>query len=300
MNIRYRDVSSNRADKSAVKSAMYHSFRDELEKIAGEIDHDALSELSKKLRKGDIVSFKQHAADKKTLKDLAMTKALSGPIAKITGSPYSHTGLIDSIDPDTGRIKLIHNFEQGGAQGVAHQYLDELADSSSFKFSRPRVSEDVAGRAVDAARSAIGDGKYSRSDLVSMAPQEAVRRLSGENSLPSRVAAAVTGLQSNVMKGKDCDPATGICSFLPVHAYGEAMGGAKDNAMRSLVGDVKYTGSTSVSPAMLASSDVMDHIGDYTPKNLNPSVSGQAAKLGLDAVKDRLGRFGKRVLRRGL
>jgi hypothetical protein len=34
MNIRYRNVSSNRADKSAVKSAMYRAFYEELGLIA--------------------------------------------------------------------------------------------------------------------------------------------------------------------------------------------------------------------------------------------------------------------------
>lgn len=265
------------------------AFFDELEKIAADIDQAKLKELAGTLRPGDIVSFSPHAADQKSLKDLAMTSALSGAIRKATGSPYSHTAMIDSIDPDTGRIKIIHNYEQGKASGVSHAYLDEFADTTSFKFTRPRVSQDVAARAVEHARSAIGGSKYSKRDLIGMAPQEVVRNLRGQNAPVARVASAVTGLGSaaGAKLRKSCDPATGVCSYLPVHAYGQALGSEHD-AARLLAGDVDYTGRTSVSPKMLAMSDELDHVGDYVPMNLNASVRGQAKKLLRDGAAARL------------
>lgn len=48
-NIRYRDISSNRADKSPVKTAMWDAFHAELEKVAGEEAKERLGSGAKRL-----------------------------------------------------------------------------------------------------------------------------------------------------------------------------------------------------------------------------------------------------------
>ena len=285
-------------------SGIYDYFYDELMKIAGEVDKDALKKLMPSLRGGDIVSFKQHAADKTNLKDLAMTTGLSKTISEVTGSPYSHTAMIDSIEPPSagfpdGRVKLIHNFEQGKSKAVAHQYLDELADSTSFNFKRPRVAKHVSDKAVESARKQVGKAAYSKADLLTMAPQEAARNYLGKDSKATKAVRKATGLVSKAKNMQlKCDPNTGVCSFLPVSSYGEALGG-KAKALKHLVGEgFDHTGNTSVSPAMLAQSLHMDEIGDYSPKNLNKSVRKQAVTLAKNEAADFIKEKGRRVIRK--
>jgi hypothetical protein len=293
-NIRYRSISANRADKSAVKTAMWESFRDELIKIAGDVDKDALNALGKKVRRGDIVNYMQHPADKTNLKDLAMTAGVSGPISKVTGSPYSHTAMISQVMPD-GRIEIIDNFEGATGKGVRKAFLNDVADSTSFHVRRPRVAPYVSSAAADAAEAAIGNSSYSKADLLSMAPQEAARNLFGEKNKVTKAARGLTGLQStarNVVQ--NCDPATGVCSFLPIHAYGEVMGG-KQKATETLLGSgTKYVGKTTASPAMLQASDAMDEIFSYSPKNRNKSALKQGVKLLSEEGTSRL----KKLFRR--
>ena len=313
-NIRLRDVSTNRADKSAIKTAMWQAFSEELIKLAGEKNVSELKRLQGLVRPGDIVSFKQHAADKTNLKDLALTAGLSSPISKVTGSPYSHTAMVDSIDPEKG-IRLIENYEGSTNKGVGHRWLNDMADSTTFKVTRPKgYTADEAQQAVEHARQAIGKSDYSKFDLLAMGPQEAARNVLGEESRTAKAVAAVTGAASNTKSVvKNCDPATGVCSFLPVHSYGKVRGGAQE-AVDNLVGSgTKFRGATTISPARLAEAGEL--IGEVSPLNQNKSVLRQGAKLtgeaavdaGTSAVrraskkaKSVLGRLGKLRLRASL
>lgn len=293
-NIRFRSISANRADKSAVKTAMWLAFEDEMMKIAGEIDEDAFKRMSQQVRRGDIVSYMQHGADKENLKDLAMTSLVSKPISKVTGSPYSHTGIVSQVLPD-GRIEVFDNFEGAAGRGVRRSYLNDTATSTSFNIKRPRVAPYVASAAADAAEAAIGNSDYSKADLLSMVPQELSRNVTGNDSKASKAVRRVTGLGSRIRgAAQRCDPATGVCSYLPIHAYGEAMGD-KQKATTTLLGSgLKYEGPTTASPAMLQASDAMDSIFDYSPKNRNTSAVTQGAKLLRDEGVSRL----KKLLRR--
>lgn len=285
-NIRYRDISSNRADKSPVKTAMWHAFCEELDKLAGVANLEELKRMQEKVRPGDIVSFRQHAADKTNLKDLALTAGLSKPISALTGSPYSHTAMIDSIDPEKG-IKLIENYEGSTNKGVGHRWLNDMADSTTFKFTRPAgYSAAEAQQAVDHARAAVGNSDYSKFDLLAMGAQEATGKVLGKDSKVGKAVGGVTALGSNAKNmAQNCDAATGVCSFLPVHAYGKVRGGTTE-ATKNLVGEsFKHKGATNVTPAMLA--EFGDHIGDVSPLARNKSVLEQAAWLGADAVEEK-------------
>jgi hypothetical protein len=255
------------------------AFYDELVKIAGEIDEDAFDKMRKQVRRGDIVNYMQHAADKNDLKSLAMTAGVSGPISQATGSPYSHTGIVSRVLPD-GRIEVLDNFEGASGKGVRRSYLNDTADSTSFHVRRPRVMPNVASAAADAAEAAIGSSDYSKTDLLTMGPQEIARNVLGKDSKVTKAVRRATGLQSRLRNAvESCDPATGVCSFLPIHAYGEAMGG-KQKATDLLLGTgTQYMGKTTASPAMLQASDAMDEIFSYAPKNKNKSVLRQGAKL---------------------
>ena len=271
-----------------------NAFYDEMMKLAGEIDEDAFKQLSKKVRMGDIVSYMQHAADQENLKDLAMTGLVSGPISKGTGSPYSHTGMVSRVLPD-GRIEVLDNYEGAAGKGVRRSYLNDVADSTSFHVRRPRVAPYVASAAADAAEAAIGHSDYSKADLLSMAPQEIARSVLGKDSKVTKAVRKATGLGARLRgAAQQCDPATGVCSFLPIHSYGEAMGG-KQKATDLLLGSgLKYEGPTTASPAMLQASDAMDEIFSYSPKNRNKSALKQGVKLLREEAGSRL----KKLIRR--
>ena len=290
-NIRFRSISQNRADKSAVKTAMWLAFEDEMIKIAGEKDEEAFKRMAQKVRRGDIVSYMQHAADKEDLKELALTGFVSTPISKGTGSPYSHTGIVSRVLPD-GRIEVFDNYEGSEGKGVRRSYLDDVADSTSFHIRRPRVDAATAAKAADAAEAAIGHSEYSKGDLVSMAPQEITRNIFGEDSKLTKAVRKATGKIRGVKKA--CDPATGVCSFLPIHSYGEVLGGNQDATELLLGSGLKYEGPTTASPAMLQASDAMDEIASYSPKNQNKSAVMQGVKLLGDEATSRI----KKLFRR--
>lgn len=313
-NIRLRDISANRADKSATKTAMWRAFSEELIKLAGEMNKAEIKRLQEMVRPGDIVSFRQHAADKTDLKDLLLTGGISAPISKVTGSPFSHTAMVDSIDPEKG-IKLIENYEGSTSRGVGHRWLNDMADSTTFRVTRPKgYTAEEAQQAVEHARQAIGSSDYSKFDLFAMGPQEAARNILGEDSRTAKAVAAVTGAASNTKNvAQSCDPSTGVCSFLPVHSYGKVRGGSQE-AVDNLVGPgTKFRGATTVSPARLAEAGEL--IGEVSPLNQNKSVLRQGAKLTGEAAMDAgtsavsraskkaksvLGRLGKLRLRASL
>ena len=91
-----------------------------------------------------------------------------------------------------------------------------------------------------------------------------------------RLTAAVTNLQN-----KNCDPATGVCSYLPVNSYRGILG--EDdlevaNAMgANLNKKLKYSENipSAMSPGdyrRAGQEGLMDVLGEYNPKNLDPSV----------------------------
>jgi hypothetical protein len=271
-----------------------YAFYDEMMKIAGEIDEDAFKRMGQKVRRGDIVSYMQHAADKESLKELAMTGALSAPISKATGSPYSHTGIVSRVLPD-GRIEMLDNYEGASGKGVRRSYLNDTADSTSFNIRRPRVAPYVSSAAADAAEAAIGHSDYSKADLITMGPQEVSRNVLGKDSKITKAIRGATGLGSRLKNvAQDCDPATGVCSFLPIHSYGTAMGGKQEATDLLLGSGLKYRGPTTASPAMLQASDAMDEIFHYSPKNRNKSALKQGVKLLREEGASRL----KKLFRR--
>lgn len=270
------------------------AFYDEMMKIAGEIDEDAFKQMAKKVRRGDIVSYMQHAADKENLKDLAMTGLVSTPISKGSGSPYSHTGMVSQVLPD-GRIEVFDNFEGATGKGVRRSYLNDTANSTSFHIRRPRVAPYVASTAADAAEAAIGQSAYSKADLLSMAPQELARNVLGKDSKVTKAVRKATGVGSRLRgAAQQCDPATGVCSFLPIHSYGEAMGDKKKATNLLLGSGLKYEGPTTASPAMLQASDAMDEIFDYSPRNLNRS----AIKQGIELLREGAGARLRKLVRK--
>ena len=122
-----------------------------------------------------------------------------------------------------------------------------------------------------------------------MGPQELARNVLGKDSKITQGLQRATSASSNLRNlVQNCDPATGVCSYLPVHSYGEALGD-KEKATRLLLGEgAKYTGPTNVSPAALQASEEMDEIFSYSPKNRNTSALKQGISLVRQGVEDRL------------
>jgi len=277
---------------------------DYMVKTAGEIDYAALKRVSKDVRPGDIVSFIPHAADMPSIGELLGTKLVSDPVRKITKSDVSHTALVESIDPKTGRVRIIHNFERGDVKGIGYGYLDDFAESTSFKFHRPKgVSASTQQKAIEHIKNAIPHSNYSKRKLLMMAPQELIRSRRGITSVAGNLAAAGTGvvaaLNDAIVDATSKKPigklncVNGVCSAIPLYGYaksiqreGESMVSAERRAAEILNAELAHTGSTTFSPKSLVTSKTMEQVTDmYTPLNKNRSSLKQAFKLGRKALR---------------
>lgn len=279
-------------------------INDYMIKTAGEIDYAGLKRVSKNVRPGDIVSFIPHAADKSSLGGIVGAKFISDPIRKITNSDVSHTALVESIDPKTGKVRIIHNVDRGTTKGLSYGYLDDFAESTSFKFHRPKgVSAATQQKAIDYIKDAVPRSTYSKRKLVMMAPQELIRGRLGTSSIAGNLTAAGTGILSAVgdavggviakKQGRYVHCINGVCSAVPLYGYaksiqreGESIANAERRAARMLNAELAYTGHTTFSPKSLASSKSMDQVTEmYTPLNKNKSSLKQALRLGGKALK---------------
>ena len=267
-------------------------------KCAGELDEKALASFGEKIRPGDIVNFEPKLKDKlgDSVSKGAVSGVISGTIGKMTGSPESHTAMVHSVDPKTGKIKIIHNYEQGDVKKIQIADLDDFAHDTTFRAYRPKgVSAEQGQQAVDNAVASMNRNvAYPKGNLLAMGPQELLKSKLPDSKVTQatkRLTGAVTNLQN-----KNCDPATGVCSYLPVHSYRGILG-EDDLEVANAMGanlNKKHRYSRSIPSAMspgdyrrAGQEGLMDILGEYNPKNLDPSI-GHALKRRLKGVVGKL------------
>jgi hypothetical protein len=276
-----------------MRAETVYALFDELEKIAGKVDPRALAALQAQLRPGDVINFEAHRNDsiRKSLRGGAMTGAISTPIQSITGSPDNHTAIYHGVDPASGRMRIVHNYEQGGKNGTQFAYLDDFADTNSLHAYRPQnatpeMAQAAAARAGDIA--AAGGTHYSKRNLVGagvnqIAENPTVGKFPGFRGVLKRVAGAV---------GERCDPGTSICSALPVDAYQGSMG--QEKALETFTGRPAAQipdrfRALATTPGSIRSSPHMQAIGHYKPMNQETSALGagfkRLAEKGLSPLK---------------
>jgi hypothetical protein len=279
-------------------------INDYMVKTAGEIDYASLKRVSKNVRPGDLVSFIPHAADMPSVSSILGTKLISDPIRKVTKSDVSHVALVESVDPKTGRVRIIHNHELGNVKGLGYAYLDDFAENTSFKFHRPKgVSANTQKEAIKHIKNALPYSNFSKRKILMMAPQELIRGRLGMNSIAGNLASHATGVVAALndtieqavskKKGRHVKCVNGVCSTVPLYGYaksiqkkGESMASAERRAAELLNAEVAYAGSTTFSPKSLATSKSMEQVTDmYTPLNKNRSSLKQVFRLGRKALR---------------
>jgi len=241
-----------------------------LMKFAGELDIDALNRLEQSIRAGDILQFNAQGADvaRGSIRQGLSHQLLSTPIQKATGSPDHHTAVYVGKDPKTGKMMLVHNFEQSGKSGLTMEPVDKYGKTVKLTAYRPHgvTPEQALAAAEDAkAMAAGGQTSYSKRNLVGAGLQTAGEKVEG------RAGAALKRVGSQVV-GKACKPGTGICSHLPVDVYGKQLG--QERALEMFAGKKVplEMGHTSVTPASISGSKAMQRVGEYSPRNLETSM----------------------------
>ena len=282
-------------------------FCTELQKTAGDTDWDQLKQLSQNLRPGDVVNFETlfpEIAREHGLREALKSKAISGTISKVTRTPQSHTALVSQVDPETGRLTLVHNYEQG-AKATVHQVSPEdfetFTRSRKLHFYRPSGATpehglEAAAKALEAAKR---EAPYSKADLLLGAIREGTEGARLETRVPgaSTLGAVGTSLIDGVSGSgrSSCDPAAGVCSHLVAHSWGDTVGGERE--AQRLFGEVPTSGTVSrlsVTPASIAEAAVdgrLQHLGTYSPKNILGSMG--------EATRERLGSKLRALFRRG-
>lgn len=246
-------------------------------KLAGEVNRARLQELSKVLQPGDIVNFETRFGDvaqesgvRKAVKDMMISK----PIAAVTGSPQTHTAILEGIDPD-GNLRLIHNYEQG-QKAVVHrvtpEQFEEFARSRDFHFYRPQGATPAQGMtaAQRAARAAGASANYSYTDLGLSAARQGAERVK-EIAPVAGAGVELMDTVSNIKRtAANCDPASGFCSHLAADAWSEPLGGMQ-NAQRTMGTNVtNINSSLPVTPGSIhraAEAGKLQRVGVYTPAN---------------------------------
>lgn len=245
-------------------------------KTAGRVDPRALAAFGQQLQPGDVVQFQTHAGDvaQQSLRKGLMHGAISTPIQKLTGSPQHHTALFAGVDPETGRLKIIHNYEQGNKTKIVQDYLDNYAHQTSFHAYRPKglTPEMGAAAAARAAELAAGPSSYAKNNLLAAG----VRAL-GEKAPVAPVKPLASSVAARM--ATHCDPTTGICSALPVDAYTPVVG--REKAVEMMVGRSvpKQLEAIAATPASISSSPHMSAVGQYHPADQVGVARGIAQRI---------------------
>lgn len=245
-------------------------------KTAGRIDPRSLAAFGQQLQPGDVVQFQTHAGDvaQQSLRKGLMHGAISTPIQKLTGSPQHHTALFAGVDPDTGKLKIIHNYEQGNKAKIVQDYLDNYAHQTSFHAYRPHgvTPEMGAAAAARASELAAGPSSYAKNNLLAAG----VRAVSEKAPAPTVGAA---GRRLAATMATHCDPTTGICSALPVDAYTPVVG--REKAVEMMVGHQvpRHQEAIAATPASISRSRHMSPIGQYHPADQVSVARGIAQRV---------------------
>lgn len=265
----------------------------ELQKIAGDTDWGQLKQLSQNLRPGDVVNFETlfpEIAREQGLREAMKSKALSGTISRVTGTPQSHTAIVGHVDPETGRLTLVHNYEQGKkitVHQVTPENFDEFTRSRKLHFYRPAGATPEHGMAAArrAFEAAGREAPYSKADLLLGGLRAGMESAHASSRIPgaSRLGGLGTSLIDNASSiGRtNADPAAGFCSHLVSHAWSEPLG--SEHAAQSLFGHAPTAGTASrlsVTPASIAEAAAdgrLQHLGTYTPKNILGTL-GEASR----------------------
>lgn len=251
------------------------SFADEFAKIAGEVDPAAFQRFTSQLRPGDVVQFNAGASDiaRKSVRQGLASKLISNPIRRLTGSKEHHTAMYTGVDPTTGEHMITHNYEQGGVSGIHSKPLKHFADSTEFSAYRPHGITPEKGQAAAQQALALANSPtaYSKRNLVAAGINQAAEKSPGVlRGALRRVAGRVA---------ENCNPATGICSALPVKAYEPVLG--RHEAMTTFSGRNVANprlANIAATPASIASSQRMMHVGGYAPAAREGSFIGAAIK----------------------
>ena len=255
---------------------LWNRYRGGEEKTAGRSDPRALAEFGRQLQPGDVVQFQTHGGDvaQQSLRKGLMHGAISAPIQKLTGSPQHHTALFAGIDPKTGRLKIIHNYEQGNQAKIVQDYLDNYSHQTTFHAYRPHgvTPEMGAAAAARAAELAAGPSSYAKNNLVAAG----VRAL-GEKAPGSAVKPLASGVAARM--ATHCDPTTGICSALPVDAYTPVVG--REKAVEMMVGHgvPRNQEALAATPASISKSPHMAPISQYHPADQVSVARGIAQRI---------------------
>jgi hypothetical protein len=254
----------------------------ELEKIAAELDPEALKRFTANLRAGDLINFDRAAADAATEQAGLRKAMLTGGIKRLSKSPQHHTAMYMGLDPETGKHMLGHNFEQGGRTGVSLAPLDEFANNSSYHAYRPAGVTPEQGQAAadEIRRLSQVPTEYSKRNLVAAGVAEAA----GEGD--TVMSRAGRGLAKRL--SKVCDPGTGICSHLPVDAYSPGMG--REEAVKVFGGGNVPVDEAHfrVTPKTISQSPHMKGLGTYQPMAQESSTVKAVGKGLFKSLKTKM------------
>lgn len=245
-------------------------------KAAGDVDPETLRVFGQTLRPGDVVQFQTHGPDvaQRSIRKGLMHAAISTPIQKLTGSPQHHTALFTGVDAETGRLGIVHNYEQGNKAKILQDYLDNYAHQTSFHAYRPKglSAEEGAAAAARARELAQGESAYAKNNLLAAG----VRALGERTGVPA--AKGVTR-QLAASMATHCDPTTGICSALPVDAYTPVVG--RQRAVEMMVGKPVSSTQEAIAstPATISRSPHMEPVGQYHPANPASPIRALAQRL---------------------
>jgi hypothetical protein len=255
-------------------------------KTAGQVNEEQLKKLMESVRPGDIVNTHTRLGDvaeihgiRKAISDGLISKS----IAKITGSPETHTALVSSVNPN-GTLNLIHNTPFSKVHQMAPKDFLDLVKTTNFSVYRPSGATEAQGmqaatRAVQSA--ARSTSRYSIPDLGLSLAREAAEKATKAVPAAKSGLAIVDGISAVRRALPGCDPASGYCSHLATHAWGGPLG----NAAQKIMGSTPlYTNSSiSVTPASIqraAAAGRLMQVGSYAPKNsANSLLSGIASRV---------------------
>ena len=257
-----------------------------LYKLSGDVDHEGLHNFAAGLAPGDVINFSAKGPDvmqsgiRKGLSHLG----ISEPIRAATGSPEHHTALYAGRNA-AGEPMIVHNYEQGNANGIMHEPLTNYANRTGFTAYRPRGATPEQGQmAVDRAPQ-LGKGTthYSKRNLVAGSGPAVGQRM-GRNVpdwLPGSgaIRKAIDSISRRTpasLISENCDPGSGICSALPHEAWAPALG--NEEAIRQMAGKplTAQRAQTEISPGTIANSPFLKSVGQYA----GPKDSPGAGPLG--------------------
>ena len=264
-------------------------------KLSGQADPRALAEFGKRLQPGDVVQFQTHGGDvaEQSMRKGLMHAAISTPIQKVTGSPQHHTAMFAGIDPQTGKLKIIHNYEQGDKTQITHGHLDDYAHQTSFHAYRPKgiTPEMGAAAAGRAAELAAGPSSYAKNNLVAAGVRGVGQKI--PFSMGKNVSAGIAASMAT-----HCDPRTGICSALPVDAYTPVVG--RQRAVEMMVGHgvPQHQEALAATPASISKSPHMDPLGQYHPTAQVGGIGRGLVRRGVNKAWSGISRVADALSRR--